>query len=64
MASLRQLAAQGRIDADELTVAFITGAGFKTLEAVTGALDPALEVDATMESFEHAYRAVVAAGGS
>ena len=62
VASLKQLAAQGRIDADELTVAFITGAGFKTLEAVSGALNPPLEVDATMESFESAYRALAAQG--
>jgi len=62
VASLKQLAAQGRIGADELTVAFITGAGFKTLEAVSEALNPPLEIDATMESFEHAYRAVAAAG--
>lgn len=62
VASLRQLAAQGRIDPDELTVAFITGAGFKTLEAVAEALNPPLEVDATIESFESAYRAVAAQG--
>ncbi|MCL4240283.1 MAG: threonine synthase [Dehalococcoidia bacterium] len=62
VAALRQLAAQGRIDPDELTVAFITGAGFKTLEAVAEALNPPLEVDATIESFESAYRAVAAQG--
>lgn len=62
VASLRQLAAEGRIDPDELTVAFITGAGFKTLEAVAEALNPPLEVDATIESFESAYRAVAAQG--
>jgi threonine synthase len=62
VASLKQLAAQGRIDPDELTVAFITGAGFKTLEAVAEALNPPLEVDATIESFESAYRAVAAQG--
>ncbi len=62
VASLKQLAAQGRIEPDELTVAFITGAGFKTLEAVAEALNPPLEVDATIESFESAYRAVAAQG--
>ncbi len=62
VASLRQLAAQGKIDPDELTVAFITGAGFKTAEAVADHLEPALEIDATMESFESAYRAPVAQG--
>jgi threonine synthase len=62
IASLKQLAAQGRIHPDELTVAFITGAGFKTAEAVADHLAPPLEIEATMESFEAAYRAPVAQG--
>jgi threonine synthase len=61
VASLKQLAAQGRIEPGETTVAFITGAGFKTLEAVADALRPPLEIDATMESFERAYSALRAA---
>jgi len=56
VASLKQLATQGRIDPGELTVAFITGAGFKTVEAVADSLKPPLEVDANVESFEHAYQ--------
>ncbi len=55
VASVKQLAAAGRIDPDELVVAFITGAGFKTAEAVADSLGPALEIDATVESFEAAY---------
>ncbi len=62
IASLKQLAAQGRIHPDELTVAFITGAGFKTAEAVADHLEPALEIEPTMESFEAAYRTPVAQG--
>jgi threonine synthase len=62
VASLKQLAGQGKIHPDELTVAFITGAGFKTAEAVADHLNPALEIDANMESFEAAYRPAVAAG--
>ena len=62
VASLKQLAEQGKIHPDELTVAFITGAGFKTAEAVADHLNPALEIDPNMESFEAAYRAPVAAG--
>lgn len=58
VASLKQLAERGRIGPDELTVAFITGAGFKTAEAVAEALKPPLEVDASMESFEQAYEAL------
>ena len=63
IASLKQLALSGKIDPDELTVAFITGAGFKTAEAVSEALEPPLEIDATMESFEAAYRALQPAQG-
>ena len=62
VASLKQLAASGRIRPGELTVAFITGAGFKTAEAVVDHLEPPLEIDPTMESFEAAYRAPVAQG--
>ena len=56
IASVKQLAASGRIDSDELVVAFITGAGFKTAEAVVDHLSPALEIDATVASFEAAYQ--------
>lgn len=58
VASLKQLAERGRISPDELTVAFITGAGFKTSEAVAEALRPPLEVEASMESFEQACEAL------
>ncbi len=58
VASLKQLAERGRISPEELTVAFITGAGFKTAEAVAEALKPPLEVEANMESFEQAYEAL------
>lgn len=57
VATVKQLAARGDIHADETTVAFITGAGFKTAEAVAGALNPPIEVEATIESFEAAYNA-------
>ena len=56
IASVKQMAASGTIDPDELVVAFITGAGFKTAEAVVDHLSPALEIDATVESFEAAYQ--------
>ncbi|MBA4180043.1 MAG: threonine synthase [Anaerolinea sp.] len=63
IATLKQLAEQGRIGADEVTVAFITGAGFKTVEAVADSLNAPLEIDATVESFEAAYRALGPAVG-
>lgn len=62
IASLKQLVERGHILPDEVTVAFITGAGFKTVEAVAEALNPPLEIDATVESFEAAYGARVAQG--
>ncbi|HXG35831.1 MAG TPA: threonine synthase [Dehalococcoidia bacterium] len=54
VAGLKRLIAEGRIDADELTVAFITGAGLKTQEAVVDQLTPALTVQPSIASFEEA----------
>ncbi len=56
IASLKQLAERGTIHPDELTVAFVTGAGFKTIEALEGSLNEPLLVDPSVESFEQAYR--------
>ncbi len=55
IASVKQLAERGKIDPDEVTVAFITGAGFKTAEAVSGSLNLPLEIEPTMEGFDAAY---------
>jgi threonine synthase len=54
IAGLRRLVEQGKVDPDEVVVAFITGAGLKTQEAVAPALRPALAVSPTIESFEEA----------
>ena len=54
IAALKRLAQQGTVDPDELVVAFITGAGLKTQEAVAPALAPALRVQPTIASFEQA----------
>jgi len=62
VASLKQLVERGSIHPDELVVAFITGAGFKTIDAVAGRLKPALEIDANLESFERAYGALLHTG--
>ncbi|MFQ5879179.1 MAG: pyridoxal-phosphate dependent enzyme, partial [Dehalococcoidia bacterium] len=56
VAGLQRLVAQGRIDADELVVAFITGAGLKTQEAVTDRLAPPLVVQPSVQSFEQAVQ--------
>jgi len=58
IASLKQLVEQGKIQREETTVAFITGAGFKTVEALEGNLKTPLEIEPTMESFEAAYSAL------
>ncbi|HZP25961.1 MAG TPA: threonine synthase [Dehalococcoidia bacterium] len=54
IAALKRMCEQGSVDADELTVAFITGAGLKTQEAVVDALTPALRVQPAIASFEEA----------
>ncbi|MDP2675190.1 MAG: threonine synthase [Dehalococcoidia bacterium] len=54
VAGLRRLVQEGRVDAEELVVAFITGAGLKTQEAVAPRLQPALAVQPTIASFEEA----------
>ena len=52
VAGLKKLALSGRIAPDEVTVAYITGAGLKTQEAIEGALAEPLHIDPTMASFE------------
>ena len=54
VAGLRRLVQQGHVDPEELVVAFITGAGLKTQEAVAPRLQPALAVQPTIASFEEA----------
>jgi threonine synthase len=52
---LKKLAAAGKIDPDELVVAYITGNGFKTADAVADHVTPPLRVAPTLASFEAAY---------
>ena len=53
ISGLKHLAQSGAIQPDELTVAYITGNGLKTQEAVEGVVNP-LRVKPTMSSFEEA----------
>jgi threonine synthase len=53
VSALKQLAESGAIKPDELTVAYITGNGLKTQEAVEGVVNP-LRVKSTLSSFEEA----------
>jgi threonine synthase len=52
---LKKLARAGKIDPDELVVAYITGNGLKTVDAVADHLPPVLRVAPTLASFEAAY---------
>ncbi len=54
ISGLRHLVEQGNVRPDEIVVAFITGAGLKTQEAVIPSLTPALHIRATIDSFEEA----------
>ncbi len=54
IASLKRLVESGRVGADELVVAYVTGSGLKTQEAVQGRLDEPLHISATIASFEEA----------
>jgi threonine synthase len=54
IAGLKRLVEAEHVGRDELIVACITGAGLKTQEAVADALPPALNIEATVESFEAA----------
>ena len=55
VSALKYLAESGAIGADELTVAYITGNGLKTQEAVEEVVNP-LFVRPTMSSFEEALK--------
>lgn len=52
---LRQLVAEGAIKQDDLTVAYITGNGLKTQEAVESVVNP-LSIEPTFKSFEDALK--------
>jgi threonine synthase len=54
IAGLRKLVQREQVGKDEVVVAFITGAGLKTQEAVAGSLPAPLMVQPTVESFETA----------
>ena len=61
ISALRQLAVSGAIKPDELTVAYITGNGLKTQEAVESVVNP-LMVRPTLSSFEEALNERTAIG--
>ncbi len=54
IAGLKKLVDQGRIDPDEVVVAFITGGGLKTQEAVAEHVKPPLQIEPSVNAFEEA----------
>ena len=55
IAGLRQAIANEQIDPDETTVAFITGGGLKTADAVVEHVTQPIPVEGTLQSFEDAF---------
>ncbi len=54
IAVLKKLVEAGKIDPDEVTVAYITGNGLKTQEAIQGHIHEPLTIDPKLDSFERA----------
>jgi len=54
IAVLKKLVEAGKIDPDETTVAYITGNGLKTQEAIQGYIGEPLTIEAKLDSFERA----------
>ncbi len=55
VATLSRLAAKGVVRSDERVVAYITGHGLKTIEAVAPASGPTATIAPTMDAFNAAF---------
>jgi threonine synthase len=55
IATLARLAAEGVVRPDERVVAYVTGQGLKTLEAVSSDVGPTATIAATMDAFNDAF---------
>ncbi len=53
---LKKLAEQGKIKPDEVTVAYITGIGLKTQEAIAGKVGEPFTIEPNLKSFEDVVR--------
>jgi threonine synthase len=60
VAVLKKLVEQGVIKKDDLTVALITGAGIKTVEAVADSLRPPIRIKPKLKAFEEALHSLTA----
>jgi threonine synthase len=56
IAVLKKLVEQGAIGRDESVVAYVTGNGLKTQEAVVDEVAPPIKIEPTFEAFERAWR--------
>ena len=54
IATLAKLAAQGVVRRDERVVAYVTGHGLKTVEALVSSVGPSVTIAPTMEAFHRA----------
>jgi threonine synthase len=61
IAVLKKLVEQGKINPEERTVAYITGNGLKTTEAVADAIGQPYTIEAQLESFNAAWQQAQAA---
>ncbi len=64
IAVLKKLVEQGKIDPSETTVAYITGNGLKTLEAITSAVGEPLTIEPQLASFNAAWERAQALHGA
>jgi threonine synthase len=55
IATLKKLTEQGVIRPDECVVAYVTGHGLKTLEALTGTVGPTATIPPTIDAFTSAF---------
>ena len=56
IAVLKKLVEQGKINPDECTVAYITGNGLKTTEAIADAIGQPYTIEAKLDSFTAAWQ--------
>jgi threonine synthase len=55
IATLAKLAADGTIRSDERVVAYITGHGLKTLDAVSSVVGPTATIAPTLDAFHESF---------
>jgi threonine synthase len=63
IASLARLAASGVVRPDERVVAYVTGVGYKTIDAVTPHVRPTATIAPTLEAFQAAVPTSIDVGG-